>query len=157
VEFTAFPWERKANPQHDGGDAGGGDAAGGELPGSSGWATLSEEDAEAWVLLKRLRHPLLQGWYLQEKTRWRQAQVRRVAATSPSCRLPRSARGPLGWPGCHGCHRSARQGPQQGTLHPLKSVIVQVHYSTAVALVYMSVAHADGSCRAGEFVIIQGQ
>jgi len=69
VEFTAFPWERRVAghaPERLGGE--GGDY--------EEFSSDEEDDEDAWVLLKRLRHPLLHGWYLQRLAQWQQQQVR---------------------------------------------------------------------------------
>eukprot|EP00892_Ulva_mutabilis_P010253 jgi/Ulvmu1/75/UM001_0078.1 len=85
AEFGPFPWEHGASAAQptEGRWPGASGGAAEEDPGSgadsesgadSGWGSDSEEEAAAWLLLKRLRHPLLHGWYLQRKAQWRQQQ-----------------------------------------------------------------------------------
>lgn len=92
VEFTAFPWERRELAA-----AGGPPAAAPERDGGDGEAydevsSSEEDDDDAWVLLKRLRHPLLHGWYLERLAAWRKQQARPHACIGlrpgPPCTEP---------------------------------------------------------------------
>lgn len=80
VEFTAFPRDLpRGSAGARGGGADGGAAklrAAAMAEPGQGLSSDEEEEEEAWVLLKRLRHPLLQGWYLERMAKWRRQQVR---------------------------------------------------------------------------------
>jgi hypothetical protein len=86
VEFTQFPWRvpsknrgqgLKGHPVKEVGKGGSLNMHGRNGRGAEGAVGWQEDDY--WVYLRRLRHPVLHGWYLEQLAAWRKSQVRLCA------------------------------------------------------------------------------